>query len=121
MSKKYSFIPSLGFNNQITANNKNLIPHPKSNSLIQNPIILYKKGRNNNNKRINPQNNSINACCKETENIIPEKNFSNNTMINFPKRQNIANNHILQIEEKSSLNIKENMENFNSSKNGKYS
>ena len=88
---------------------------------MQNPIILYKKGRNNN-KRINPQNNSNNSCTKEIEKYIPDKNFSYNTMINFPKKQNISNNNILQKEEKSELNIMENMRinSNNSSKNTNY-
>lgn len=96
MSKKYSFIPPLDINNQILISNKNYqIPRPKNSVQISNPIVLYKKGRNNN-KRINHQNNS---CINENENNKADKNYSNNTIISYTSNSSTNKYNMLTNEE----------------------
>ena len=114
MNKKYSFIPlGINNNNQNSLNNKNyLIPHPKNNIQILNHILLNKKGRNNN-KTINQQSNSF-------TNEKNNKNYLNNTEIQYTNQTNQTNtnntsntsntnNNELSVGDKMFLDLFENM------------
>ena len=91
MSKKNSLISSYGVNNQNSANNKNLIPHPKNAIQIRNQNVSYKKWRNND-IRINQQYFSENEKCNYKINI-PN---SINEKTNFLHKRNIIISNLME-------------------------
>ena len=92
MNKKYSYIPLSEISKEPSGNIKNnQIPRPKNSMEILNPMLIYKKGRNINNKRNNIQNDS-----STNENYYSEKNNLNNsnTFISCISNNNNANANI---------------------------
>ena len=92
MNKKYSYIPLSEINKEASVNTKNnQIPRPKNSIEILNPLLIYKKGRNINNKRNNMKNDST-----TNENYYSEKNNLNNsnTFISCISNNNNVNSNI---------------------------
>ena len=92
MNKKYSYIPLSEINKESSVNTKNnQIPRPKNSIEILNPLLIYKKGRNINNKRNNMQNDSA-----TNDNYYTEKNNLNNsnTFISCISNNNNVNTNI---------------------------
>ena len=92
MNKKYSYIPLSEINKESSVNTKNnQIPRPKNSIEILNPLLIYKKGRNINNKRNSMQNDSA-----TNDNYYTEKNNLNNsnTFISCISNNNNINTNI---------------------------
>ena len=92
MNKKYSYIPLSEINKEASVNTKNnQIPRPKNSIEILNPLLIFKKGRNINNKRNNMKNDST-----TNENYYSEKNNLNNsnTFISCISNNNNVNSNI---------------------------